>query len=424
VQRLVAQQRRQQQQQQQQPVVAQDHWLDHWPLDPPRTFFAQLMGLGFQLQPELDSAGGAAATAAASNADGPSALTADNEDDPSQQQQQQDAPTQGASVSSSSSSPSSAAAAAASEQLLDTSFDWAPLLAALAPPAIDLGTLADARTFASAIVGDMADLEGEPLRLICVAAHQPGGGDAAALVFAWECRLAVVGGGGAEGVAEDGAAAAGAAASDPQQQQPENEQQQGGKEQEERRRPHWPEMTAHLGAGPGAVTYRVLPRALPSSPQLCVEGLTFLGGSTGAGGGRLGVAGDGTAGGAPECVGSGTGSSSQQSDDGWHTYFLAVRGGFSLSGPHHTTFPNVIAHLGDGRVCHNARALTDVAAFVAQPIEAAVREHAANLVRCAVQRHGAVLPPQWCFQLLQARWGAEALRLYGIGVGTLLAMGL
>jgi hypothetical protein len=108
----------------------------------------------------------------------------------------------------------------------------------------------------------------------------------------------------------------------------------------------------------------------------------------------------------------------------WRTFVLAVRGGFSVEGPQHTTFPNVVAHLGDGRICHNARSLADLADFVAAPVESAVRAHALNLVRCAQQRPDAVMPPQWCMRLLQARWGPAALERFGISVATLLVMGL
>jgi hypothetical protein len=308
-------------------------------------------------------------------------------------------------------------------------FDWAPVLSTLAPPAreVDLGALADDGSPASAILAEVRDLHDEPLRLIWVAAHQPEGPGSAALLFAWECSLLLLDGNGSGGGSESGegrvpaAAAATAAAAGPQQQEEQQEQGQPpereGQPQEQQQEQggacpragggHWPEMVAHLGGAAGAQAYRVSAPPLPHRPQLCVQGLTF----------EPGAAAPGDAPSAPPATAA-------AAADGWRTYALAVRGGFSLAGPHATTFPNAIADLSDGRVLHNARSLADVAAFTAVPVEAAIREHAANLARCALQRRGAVLPPEWCLSLLRARWGDGALRRFGVGLGTVLALGV
>ncbi|WIA37796.1 hypothetical protein OEZ86_014661 [Tetradesmus obliquus] len=132
-------------------------------------------------------------------------------------------------------------------------------------------------------------------------------------------------------------------------------------------------------------------------------------------------------------------SSAGSSTGGWYDYLLLSDGAFSVEEAANM-FPNSFAHCGEGRSLHNARIAADVAAFVAEPSELALRQHMLNLIRTAWDRRnyeegsssfsssssssGANsgnrsrgsrgLDPRWIMQRIMQRWGAAAMAKFGV----------
>lgn len=50
--------------------------------------------------------------------------------------------------------------------------------------------------------------------------------------------------------------------------------------------------------------------------------------------------------------------------------------------------------------------------------------HAVHLVRCATLNRAIPLPPEWCMQLLVARWGLGALVRLGVDKTFVVNLGL
>ncbi|KAF6262684.1 hypothetical protein COO60DRAFT_1635681 [Scenedesmus sp. NREL 46B-D3] len=127
------------------------------------------------------------------------------------------------------------------------------------------------------------------------------------------------------------------------------------------------------------------------------------------------------------------------SSSGWFDYLLLSSGDFSVV-EHANMFPNSLSHCGQGRALHNARSAADVASFVAEPCEPALRQHMINLIRQAwdrrnyeegsnatdqqqQQQHSSRsrdsrgLDPRWVFGKIQQRWGAAAMEKFGVDDG-------
>lgn len=91
----------------------------------------------------------------------------------------------------------------------------------------------------------------------------------------------------------------------------------------------------------------------------------------------------------------------------WHNFFVGLVGGVAVE-EHEILWPNQILH--KDRVLFNVRHGVDVARFLADPRPKDVQEHADNLERLAAERK---YRKGWCWHMLRARWGEQAL----VGLG-------
>ncbi len=99
----------------------------------------------------------------------------------------------------------------------------------------------------------------------------------------------------------------------------------------------------------------------------------------------------------------------------WYVYVVAVAGDFSPEGSEgQNMFPNAVRHVGSMRLSHNMRNAQDLAGFLAEAKEEAVKGHALNVVKRAVLFRDVYLSPDWCMDRLVDCWGAAPLEAFGV----------